>query len=427
MIVSSISGQSAIEYLMTYGWMLLVVAVAGGAIFSLANPEGLESVSGFEGETVLVEDFGTNFQDELQLVLLNRGTETVEIQEIRINDSENEVVWRGPREVEVGDSDVFTFLQVVEGDSAENLDVELTYDDGTFTGIQSEGSISGRLEVKEDSLLYGMDPLALKVNSSKDGETEDNEFEIPARGNVNYQVEWENKNTGTTERVADPLTDDHVLEFEEPGVHTVEIRGILSHLRFSSGVDEEKVIGLESWGEVEWTSMNGAFRGTSNMDANYDDVPDISRVSSMSAAFRGSSFNGDVGGWNTSSVERMDNAFRGASNFEGDGVEDWDVSSVRRMLRTFNGASSFNGDVSDWDVSNVGKVSTAMHRMFHNAEEFDQDISEWNTSRVDNMTWMFRGSTFDRDISDWCVEEIDEEPGVFGVSEENQPDWGEPC
>lgn len=39
--------QSAIEYLMTYGWMLLVVAIAGGAVFSLVSNQGIESVSGF--------------------------------------------------------------------------------------------------------------------------------------------------------------------------------------------------------------------------------------------------------------------------------------------------------------------------------------------------------------------------------------------
>ena len=34
MVLGSFKGQSAIEYLMTYGWMLLVVAVTGAAIFA---------------------------------------------------------------------------------------------------------------------------------------------------------------------------------------------------------------------------------------------------------------------------------------------------------------------------------------------------------------------------------------------------------
>ena len=54
-----LSGQSAIEYLMTYGWMLLVVAIVGGSVFSVFNQENLETVSGFQGDDVLVDNFGT--------------------------------------------------------------------------------------------------------------------------------------------------------------------------------------------------------------------------------------------------------------------------------------------------------------------------------------------------------------------------------
>lgn len=426
-----LSGQSAIEYLMTYGWMLLVVAIVGGSVFSVFNQENLETVSGFQGDDVLVDNFGTTNEGELQMVLRNGGAERIEVQEVKVRDeSGNEAVWEPAgeiRELEVGDEEVATFLQIQEGDSANNLDIELTYDVGGLENLQSEGTLTGSFEILEESVFLDMNPLVLHVNSTENGGTDDDEFEIPARGNMNYQVWWENLDTGEGGEVIDPLTEDYTLAFDEPGNYRVEIRGILSHLRFSSGVDENKVESLEAWGDISWTSMNGAFRGTSNMEANYEDTPDTSRVTDLQSVFRSSSFNGDVSGWDTSNVGRMDNSFRGASEFEGDGIEDWDVSSVTRMLRTFNGASSFNGDVSEWDVSNVGETSSAMHRMFHGAEEFDQDISSWNTSKVDNMTWMFRSSTFDRDITEWCVEKIDEEPSRFGVSEENQPDWGEPC
>lgn len=38
-----LAGQSAIEYLMTYGWMLLVVAIVGGTIFSVVDGDLLGS------------------------------------------------------------------------------------------------------------------------------------------------------------------------------------------------------------------------------------------------------------------------------------------------------------------------------------------------------------------------------------------------
>jgi surface protein len=44
-------------------------------------------------------------------------------------------------------------------------------------------------------------------------------------------------------------------------------------------------------------------------------------------------------------------------------------------------SSSFNGDISGWDVSSV----TNMYAMFSNSQ-FDGDISGWNVSSVTNMS-----------------------------------------
>ena len=72
-------GQSAIEYLMTYGWMLLVVAIVGGAVFSVVQSQSVESVSGFTGGDVTVDDFGVTSDGGLQVSMRNTGSETVEI------------------------------------------------------------------------------------------------------------------------------------------------------------------------------------------------------------------------------------------------------------------------------------------------------------------------------------------------------------
>ena len=52
-------GQLAIEYLTTYGWMLLVIAIVGGAIFTtVQNSSQIESTSGLANADVQVEEFG---------------------------------------------------------------------------------------------------------------------------------------------------------------------------------------------------------------------------------------------------------------------------------------------------------------------------------------------------------------------------------
>ena len=66
-----ISGQSAIEYLMTYGWMLLVVAITGSTIFAVASDQSVESISGFTGSDVQINDFGVTVMIlVLQMILI---------------------------------------------------------------------------------------------------------------------------------------------------------------------------------------------------------------------------------------------------------------------------------------------------------------------------------------------------------------------
>ncbi|MEF8880234.1 MAG: hypothetical protein V5A72_00185, partial [Candidatus Nanohaloarchaea archaeon] len=71
-------GQSAIEYLTTYGWMLLVVAIVGGAIFTtIQNRANIQQATGFQGEKVQISEFGMTDNGNLAVELRAAASDQV--------------------------------------------------------------------------------------------------------------------------------------------------------------------------------------------------------------------------------------------------------------------------------------------------------------------------------------------------------------
>ena len=150
-------------------------------------------------------------------------------------------------------------------------------------------------------------------------------------------------------------------------------------------------------------------------------------VTDMSFLFAGnSSFNSNIGFWDTSNVTNMNNLFQSAETFNQD-IGNWDVSNVTKMNNTFKYARNFNQDISGWDVSSV----TTMGVMFFEDQDFNQDIGNWDVSSVTNMNSMFTNAeSFNQDLTGWCVTNITSEPGGFTsttravLTNANKPVWG---
>ena len=193
--------------------------------------------------------------------------------------------------------------------------------------------------------------------------------------------------------------------------YQVSMTGDLSRIILgATGGTPSKLASIDQWGGIEWSSMESAFRGASNMEYKAADAPDLSHVTSMQNMFRdASSFNGNLSDWNVSTVTNMDGTFRGASDFNGD-VSSWDTSGATDMRNMFQDADNFDGDISGWDVSKVTDTSS----MFYEASDFNQPLNGWDVSKVTDMSYMFlHASEFNQPLNSWNVSAVTDMPSMF--------------
>ena len=141
-------GQSAIEYLMTYGWMLLVVAIVGGAIFATVQGQCQQATSGFSGTDVRIDDFGVDSDGNLQMQLRNGAADPVTVTSVnatsQTDDSVDSVNNSLSTQIAVGDTETVhlddnTFDQV---DGCNTFDISMNYD---VVGGLNDQQITGTL------------------------------------------------------------------------------------------------------------------------------------------------------------------------------------------------------------------------------------------------------------------------------------------
>jgi surface protein len=216
-------------------------------------------------------------------------------------------------------------------------------------------------------------------------------------GQVDATIDW---GDGTVTSVNTPGP--HVHDYGIDGIYTVSVTGSVSgyngRLRGGAVAERAKLIGVDSWGRVGFTSMSGAFHQAVNLLAVPSHSDGLEAVTDMSFMFyAASAFNHDIGGWNTSNVTDMQAMFNVALAFNHD-IGGWNTSNVTDMQSMFHAAVAFNQDIGRWNTTNV----TTMARMFQSALAFNQDIGGWNTSNVTDMQSMFLFSlAFNQDIGGW--------------------------
>lgn len=145
--------QSAIEYVTTYGWALLTIAIVSGTVYSLIGDQCVDSTSGFTSQTLDIENFGLQADStDLALELSNSRTETVNITEIRF-ESENSYRNKSIGEVvDPGSNDAVEVTGFTQASSCNSFDITIEYDIGDLSDRTATGTITSNIQFDNTEL-----------------------------------------------------------------------------------------------------------------------------------------------------------------------------------------------------------------------------------------------------------------------------------
>ncbi len=173
-----------------------------------------------------------------------------------------------------------------------------------------------------------------------------------------YQVDWNGDGDFLDADENTTYAGDATHDYGSAGIYTIKIKGIFPHIYFDDAGDKQKILSIEQWGTQTWSSMEKAFFGTSNLQMNATDTPDLSETTNLILTFALNTNLGlSTGSWN------------------------WDTTNVSGMASLFF-SSGFNFDISSWNVQNVENFNAIFNSSSLSSTNYDKLLSTWWTQAL---------------------------------------------
>jgi surface protein len=244
------------------------------------------------------------------------------------------------------------------------------------------------------------DDFVIKVDTRNAGTSSTTEFEIRTFGNgYNYNVDCDDNSPLTNITTAE--TGNYTCQYATPGIYTIRIKDNTGNgtgfprIHLNNVGDKNKLIDILQWGTGQWTTMEGAFFGASNMKVTASDVPNLTQVTSLNRMFIGAHMaNPDTSSWDTTNITDMSFMFYSAGLANPD-TSGWVTTNVTDMSYMFTYAYLANPDTSNWNITNV----TTMRNMFDGVtlptSSYDAMLINFNSQTVQSSVEFNGGnSTF---------------------------------
>lgn len=145
-----LKGQSSIEYLSTYGWMLIVVAIAAGVFYNSYVPEQQcqTQVTQEMANQLQIADMATDPQGDLAILIRNMGSHQATVKQITATHNGNTTtldtnVSLGPVEEEA-----FRLNGTTTSENCNQVEIRFNFNSSNIGEVVDEGEIEGEFTVE---------------------------------------------------------------------------------------------------------------------------------------------------------------------------------------------------------------------------------------------------------------------------------------
>lgn len=243
-------------------------------------------------------------------------------------------------------------------------------------------SLLARRRLNSKNMLS--EPFKFTINTSLQAGTTFT-LPLPSDSAAFYDFHWTPYDGATPIHVTSSADTNKVYDYGVDGIYTVSVGtssgDVCEGWSFDLSGNCQMLTSVDSWGNLGFTDIEGAFSGCVNMITMDAGVLLLDKVTSLKDFIFGCTKLTyiDVSEWDVSTITSLDSFAMSCTVLRNIDVSNWNVSSVSNTNRMFQNCLFDTIDTSNWDTQSLVDCGA----MFRNCQLLQTfDTSNWDTSNV---------------------------------------------